>query len=472
MDCTVEETYNQLKQRSTKSVATTPGTTSLASSSSSSSPSCSVCLSASCSCVVPDTTEAVGSDRSNLRHILCVCGIYVFFMSFAFAQEHIYLVPASTKVPKFTYSIFLVFIMCISNALVSYLYLLVFPHHYNAQVDNNLAPSSAASSSGIYCSTSSFSPGFLPSFLAAPFRDLVASASLRRQLLLTSISYVLAMVATNYALTHVNYPTQVLVKSAKMVPVVVGGFLVFSKTYPWYDYVSVALVTTAIGIFNFLGSSRPRASSHLPIPHIPTGVTDDVPDTDDILSSSPSASSPSASASAGTTSWGLVLLVVSLVCDGLTGPRLDKINGMYKHLSSVQIMCFVNVYAVFVAGVCMLLFEGIGGISYAVHTPSTFYLFLIFCISATMGQFCIFFGLQIFGSLYLTFITTTRKFFTVVFSVLWFQHHVTNIQWLCMFLVFASLTLQSCFSKSDKISKRKVAEAEGTWGAGGIKKVD
>eukprot|EP00922_Rhytidocystis_sp_ex-Travisia-forbesii_P035989 GHVS01053398.1.p1 GENE.GHVS01053398.1~~GHVS01053398.1.p1 ORF type:complete len:522 (-),score=70.41 GHVS01053398.1:490-2055(-) len=500
---------NQLKKRTSTNTpfttaATTTDTACLLSSSCPSS-SCSVCLSTVCSCAVATTTEVVGSMRRHINPVLCVCGIYVFFMSFAFAQEHIYLVPASADVPKFTYSIFLVFIMCISNALISYLYLLLrqwntsqqqrTQRHEKQQVPDNSSDSSSKifsltsggppalsvsspphspssppslsschiASSSFCASCSSFSRPTL-TCLAAPLSDLLSSRHLRRELLLTSISYVLAMVATNYALTHVNYPTQVMVKSAKMVPVVVGGFMVFSKTYPWYDYVSVVLVTTAIGIFNFLGSSKSRTSSTSPSPHIPTGVTDDVPDADDVPSSSPTLVSSAPRSDAGTTSWGLVLLCVSLVCDGLTGPRLDKINGKYKQLSSAQIMCFVNIYAVLIAGVCMLLFEGIGGIAYALTTPSTFYLFCIFCFSATMGQFCIFFGLRIFGSLYLTFITTTRKFFTVIFSVLWFEHHMTNTQWLCMFLVFSSLTLQSCFSKSDKMQKRKVAETAGERG--------
>eukprot|EP00922_Rhytidocystis_sp_ex-Travisia-forbesii_P035984 GHVS01053393.1.p1 GENE.GHVS01053393.1~~GHVS01053393.1.p1 ORF type:complete len:395 (-),score=47.53 GHVS01053393.1:467-1651(-) len=337
MDFSAEEisSPNHLKKRSTtNSMATTtsPKTTSLVSSSSASSISCSVCLSAVCSCAVSSTTEAAGSVRRHFSHILCVGGIYVFFMSFAFAQEHIFLVPASAGVPKFTYSIFLVFIMCVSNATLSYLYLLLLSHKHSPHVDHNAKRTDSCAPEPVTCFSKS-SGGcvctrFIPSSLVAPFSDLVASPPLRRQLLLTSISYVLAMVATNYALTHVNYPTQVLVKSAKMVPVLLGGFLVFSKTYPWYDYVSVVLVTAAIGIFNCLGSSRPERSSHLPSPHIPTGVTDDVPDTDDILSSSPS-SSHSSAASSGTTSWGLVLLLVSLVCDGLTGPRLDRINVLH-----------------------------------------------------------------------------------------------------------------------------------------------
>lgn len=45
------------------------------------------------------------------------------------------------------------------------------------------------------------------------------------------ICYTLAMIFSNNSLKHVNYPTQVLAKSCKMIPVLVAGTLFGSISF-------------------------------------------------------------------------------------------------------------------------------------------------------------------------------------------------------------------------------------------------
>lgn len=122
-------------------------------------------------------------------------GIYLFFLMFGYYQEKIY----STKHPqtgeRFSFSCFLVLMACVSNALFSFMLILV-QHRRRA----------------------------LELILQINSHNM-------RETALISLSYSGSMLFTNYALTHVNYPTQILVKSAKMVPVVVGGFIFFGKKH-------------------------------------------------------------------------------------------------------------------------------------------------------------------------------------------------------------------------------------------------
>eukprot|EP00921_Rhytidocystis_pertsovi_P020780 GHVQ01033126.1.p1 GENE.GHVQ01033126.1~~GHVQ01033126.1.p1 ORF type:complete len:491 (+),score=86.49 GHVQ01033126.1:88-1560(+) len=436
----------------------------------------------------------------SVRAILCVLGIYVFFMSFAFVQEQIYRFDGShTSTPstsstdyveenRFTYSIFLVFVMCVSNAVFSYLYILTvslpprMPSDNGRKEKDDLSqthpptpPTGTPSASHTPMAENAMPPVLSSAFftppvssesswsVSMPFRGF-SSDHLQREVLFTAITYVTAMLATNYALTHVSYPSQVLVKSAKMVPVVIGGFLVFNKTYPWYDYFSVVVVTIAIAVFNFFGTTMKTPKSIMASPHNPSCVSGFAAGPAVVSSSAGgvvgSVNGISTDQSGGVDSdvdgnmWGMLLLVVSLVCDGLTGPRLDRINSGYKNISSVQVMLFVNLFAIVISGLATLILEWMGPLYFCVRHPVVVKYILVFCVSASLGQFCIFFGLRIFGSLYLTFITTTRKFFTVVFSVLWFDHHLNFIQWACMLLVFTSLTTQSYFSKVSKLSQQ------------------
>lgn len=57
-----------------------------------------------------------------------------------------------------------------------------------------------------------------------------------------SLTYLGAMLASNEALQHVSYPTQVLGKSIKPVPVMILGVLIARKRYRIFKYIGVTLI--------------------------------------------------------------------------------------------------------------------------------------------------------------------------------------------------------------------------------------
>jgi len=62
----------------------------------------------------------------------------------------------------------------------------------------------------------------------------------------------------------------------------------------------------------------------------------------------------------------------------------------------------------------------------------------------------IFLTVTYFGPLTCSIMTTTRKFFTILGSVLIFGHPLTALQWTGTVLVFAGLSLDSAFGKASK----------------------
>ena len=72
----------------------------------------------------------------------------------------------------------------------------------------------------------------------------------------SGVSQMLAMAASNEALRFVSYPTQVLGKSCKMVPVMAGGILLGGKRYSASEYAQVLLVTLGVCVFNFGGKAK------------------------------------------------------------------------------------------------------------------------------------------------------------------------------------------------------------------------
>lgn len=103
-----------------------------------------------------------------------------------------------------------------------------------------------------------------------------------------------AMMSSNEALKYVSFPTQVLAKSCKMVPVMVIKVLRFGEQYKFRDYFVVLLVTMGIITFRWNSSSSSSSAS-----------------SEDGTVESKEHEANSA--------YGLGLLLLSLACDGMTG---------------------------------------------------------------------------------------------------------------------------------------------------------
>lgn len=64
------------------------------------------------------------------------------------------------------------------------------------------------------------------------------------------------MLSSNYALNFVNFPVQALVKSCKILPVMLTGIIWGVYSYPWTKYFNAFMVTVGLVIFNLGKSSK------------------------------------------------------------------------------------------------------------------------------------------------------------------------------------------------------------------------
>jgi len=76
-----------------------------------------------------------------------------------------------------------------------------------------------------------------------------------------------------------------------------------------------------------------------------------------------------------------------------------------------------------------------------------------FSVLSAVGQMFIFLTVANFGPLPCSIITTTRKFFTVLGSVILFGNSLSNRQWLGTGLVFLGLAFDSFYGKSSQTPK-------------------
>ncbi|CAG0881658.1 unnamed protein product, partial [Darwinula stevensoni] len=230
----------------------------------------------------------------------------------------------------------------------------------------------------------------------------------------SSLTYLLAMVCSNMALQWVNYPTQVIGKSCKPIPVMVLGVLLGRKQYSLQKYFFVLLIVIGVALFIYKeggGKSLDGVGNAFEI-------------------------------------TGELLLLMSLTMDGCTGAVQERMRGEYK-TKSMHMMYSMNLY-----GIGYLSISNCVGYSpFLNHVSPWTGLFKILmshlpCLVSGetnlttlqwhyLFQLFIFVSVADFGPLPCSIITTTRKFFTVLGSVVIFGNRLIPRQWLGTCLVFS-----------------------------------
>lgn len=220
-------------------------------------------------------------------------------------------------------------------------------------------------------------------------------------------SYISAMLCSTEALKYVSLPLQALGKSCKMVPVMLFGFLIRGRRYTFRETLSVFFITAGISVFQ----------------HKKVGSDVDV-------------------VGGEHSGYGLVLLFLSLVLDGVTGACQDRMREVYSPTTH-QMMFHLNAWATVLLA-CLVTATGqlTDGITYCHSNPDVVYYIILAALSMAAGQNFIFFTLANFDALTLATITTTRKFFTIIVSTIFYHHHFGEWQKIGVCLVFLGLTLE------------------------------
>lgn len=242
-----------------------------------------------------------------------------------------------------------------------------------------------------------------------------------------SLTYLIAMVSSNMALRHVNYPTQVIGKSCKPIPIMVLGVLIGRKKYALKKYLFILLIVLGVALFMYKRELQ----------------------LDQFLNSQALSEPLQLLTSIPTLGMGEMLLLMSLSMDGLTGAIQERMKSDYATKSG-HMMFKVNLFST-IYSMIAVLYTG---------EFETFYQFvldhpklitdigLFSCLSA-IGQLFIFLTVAEYGPLPCSVITTTRKFFTVLTSVFLFGNALTRTQWVGTSAVFIGLSLDAAFGKEN-----------------------
>ncbi|GJJ72688.1 solute carrier family 35 (UDP-galactose transporter), member B1 [Entomortierella parvispora] len=333
-----------------------------------------------------------------LRLAACVAGIYTCFLTWGYYQEKVSTTPYGQDAIKFKFFIVLNLIQAIFASLIAYVYLLV-------QRKSLLSPAPTPSLLAKYAQVA------VIACVASPF------------------SYA--------ALKHIDYPTMILTKSCKLIPVMLMNIVLYRRKFPLYKYVCVILITLGVSGFMLLAPLDEHKASK--------------------------------KGAVNSSLYGLFLVAINLTLDGVTNSTQDQIFHRFK-VSGQQMMCFMNMFmTAFMAG--WLLFFGVlhganselaMAVQFCKTHPAILQDVALFSICGALGQCFIFYTLEHYGSLSLVTVTVTRKLFTILLSVVAYGHKLNPQQWVMVAVVFSGIGLEAYVKRSEKLAKISTSSEQST----------
>lgn len=244
------------------------------------------------------------------------------------------------------------------------------------------------------------------------------------------------------SLRYIDYPTQILGKSCKLVPVMLMNIILYRRKFAIHKYLVVSTVTAGISLFMLCAPDR---------------------------------GSRAGKGAANNSLFGIGLLLVNLVIDGAINSTQDEVFVKYK-VSGTQMMFFMNLFATLITlftmniplpSIPFLPFlsssslptghsELANALSFIHSHPKVLRDILLFSIAGATGQLFIFDTLENFGSLTLVTITVTRKLFTMLLSLVVFNHHLALRQWVGVFTVFAGIGIEAYVKRQETLEKKRL----------------
>lgn len=209
------------------------------------------------------------------------------------------------------------------------------------------------------------------------------------------------------ALKFVSFPTQVLAKASKIIPVMIMGKIVSRNKYETYEYVVAVLISFGMMLFLF-GSQED------------SGQED----------------------TRTTTLSGLVLLLGYMTSDSFTSNWQNELFTTYK-MSSMQMMAGVNLFSCMLT-LASLLQQGTlyASLIFMSQFPKFTFDCIILSICSAVGQLFIYYTISQFGAVVFIIMMTLRQAMAVILSCIIYDHEISAGGVFGVIIVFGAMFLK------------------------------
>jgi len=228
---------------------------------------------------------------------------------------------------------------------------------------------------------------------------------LKSELVIGACSFGSVFMASQ-ALAYVSFPIQAIMKSSKIISILIVSFLVSSKSqHTKSQYLCGFIITAGIVLFNLTEGNSKKSDTE-------------------------------------TSVIGVLAILVSLFCDGFLGNKQSEIKKKFNPNQWDQMESLNKWAGIICLTVSIMTFQMGAFLKFVVEHPLVIKDLVLLAVLGTFGQVFIFYTIANFTPLTLSIVTTTRKFFTVLASIIIYQHHVNIFQWMAIGLVFVGVFIE------------------------------
>ncbi|KAL3316023.1 hypothetical protein Ciccas_005337 [Cichlidogyrus casuarinus] len=238
-----------------------------------------------------------------------------------------------------------------------------------------------------------------------------------------SLSNIISSWCQYEALKFVDFPTQVLSKACKVIPVMLFGRLVQNKHYSRYEYFNAAMISSGMALFLFFNNEHVALQANFNIA-------------------------------------GAFFLFSYMLSDAFTANWQDALFARFQP-STFQMLLGINFWSMALTLV-PLLEQGslLRALEFASRNPQFGFHVLMSSICGAVGQLFIYHTINKYGAVTFTIIMTVRQALAVLFSCIIFKHslHPPALIGLCILFMALFLRVRSRLKpKAAEVSNKSLA---------------
>ena len=222
----------------------------------------------------------------------------------------------------------------------------------------------------------------------------------------SSFSSIMSSLCQYEAFTYVSFPTQVLTKASKIIPVMIMGKIVSNKSYPYHEYVVAFLLSVGVSLFLLAGDPSGKPTT------------------------------------AATSFSGAIILLGYMTFDSFTSNWQSELFSVYK-MSTIQMMfCASLISCLFTMWSMTWGGNFLSAVGFIMTHPEFAYHATILSLTSATGQLFVFYTIQCFGPVVFTIIMTIRMMLSFMLSCIIYNHPL-SAQAVCgVIVVFVALFLR------------------------------
>ena len=206
---------------------------------------------------------------------------------------------------------------------------------------------------------------------------------------------------TNVSLQYLNYPTQVIFKSMKLLTVMAGSLCFLNASFTPSEYASALCLVASAVMFSYgdYAVSHPTEATAVDV----AGAASDV------------AATPSAELAASL-HVGVIIVLASLVADAFHATTQDTLMRALN-ATTLETMLFTNLFSSILAFTVVIIKGELSpALTYCLTHPLAYPLFVLRAIIIYLGVLCFLLLIQSNGVVVATAITTIRKILSILVS--------------------------------------------------------